>query len=262
MGDAGDERLRASYGDANYERLVALKRRYDPDEPLPPQPEHHPVAHAQARSTRRATDHPHADAGGPTTAAGAPIPPERRTPHEATPDRRRAPRGARHHRSGARRRRPAITEKVLGAASISHPYTIHVKKPADVVVAKATVPPGASFGWHSHRAAVVAVVKSGTLTLYDSADPTCTPQRYSAGQGFIEQPAMSISPATKAASRSSSSSPTSGSSTASTPTCRPRAPGTVPSSTTRGERHQRPGRQRVRRRQQSETTGEAPCRPT
>ena len=30
MGDAGDDRLRSSYGDANYERLVALKRRYDP----------------------------------------------------------------------------------------------------------------------------------------------------------------------------------------------------------------------------------------
>ena len=30
MGDAGDERLRASYSDAKYERLVALKRRYDP----------------------------------------------------------------------------------------------------------------------------------------------------------------------------------------------------------------------------------------
>ena len=57
-----------------------------------------------------------------------------------------------------------------------------------MIVAKATVPPGASFGWHSHRAAVVAVVKSGTLTLYDSADRTCTPQRYHAGQGFIEQP--------------------------------------------------------------------------
>ncbi len=30
MGDAGDDRLRASYGDAKYERLVALKRQYDP----------------------------------------------------------------------------------------------------------------------------------------------------------------------------------------------------------------------------------------
>src|SRR4051794_7479927 len=30
MGDAGDERLRAAYGEAKYERLVALKRRYDP----------------------------------------------------------------------------------------------------------------------------------------------------------------------------------------------------------------------------------------
>ena len=76
---------------------------------------------------------------------------------------------------------PPITEKILGAGSISDGY-----KPGDVVVAKATVPPGASFGWHSHRAAVAVVVKSGTLTLYDSADKSCTPQRYSAGQGFVE----------------------------------------------------------------------------
>ena len=80
-----------------------------------------------------------------------------------------------------------ITEKVLGAASLSQRYTIDVKKPADVIVAEATVPPGASFGWHYHRAAVAAVVKSGTLTLYDSADRTCTPARYSAGQGFTER---------------------------------------------------------------------------
>jgi len=81
---------------------------------------------------------------------------------------------------------PTITEKVLAAASVSQHYTIGVRKPADVVYAKATIPPGASFGWHSHRAAVAVVVKSGTLTLYDSADKSCTPQRYSAGQGFVE----------------------------------------------------------------------------
>jgi hypothetical protein len=39
-----------------------------------------------------------------------------------------------------------ITENVLGAAGISRPYTIAVTKPADVVVANATVPPSASFG--------------------------------------------------------------------------------------------------------------------
>jgi|SRR5947208_3384092 len=81
-----------------------------------------------------------------------------------------------------------ITEKVLGAATVAQPYTFQVQQPADVVVAQATVPPGASFGWHSHRAAVVAVVKSGTLSLYDSADTTCTAKRYSAGKGFTEQP--------------------------------------------------------------------------
>jgi quercetin dioxygenase-like cupin family protein len=81
-----------------------------------------------------------------------------------------------------------IHEKVLGAASVSQPYTFDVKQPGGVVVAKATVPPGASFGWHAHRAAVVATVTSGTLSLYDSADPSCTAHRYPAGQGFVEQP--------------------------------------------------------------------------
>jgi quercetin dioxygenase-like cupin family protein len=80
-----------------------------------------------------------------------------------------------------------ITEKVLGGASVAKPYSFQVKHKADVVVAKATVPPGASFGWHSHRAGVVAIVTSGTLSLYDSADPTCTAHRYSAGQGFTER---------------------------------------------------------------------------
>jgi quercetin dioxygenase-like cupin family protein len=82
---------------------------------------------------------------------------------------------------------PAIKEQVIAGAGVSHPYTIRVHRPGDIVVAKATVPPGASFGWHYHRAAVAVAVKAGTLTLYDSADASCTPARFSAGQGFIEQ---------------------------------------------------------------------------
>jgi quercetin dioxygenase-like cupin family protein len=83
---------------------------------------------------------------------------------------------------------PKITEKVIAAGGVAQPYTIDVAKPADVIVAKATVPAGASFGWHSHRAAVAVVVQAGTLTLYDSADAQCTPQRIPAGHGFVEQP--------------------------------------------------------------------------
>jgi quercetin dioxygenase-like cupin family protein len=83
---------------------------------------------------------------------------------------------------------PKITEKVIAAGGVAQPYAIDVAKPADVIVAKATVPPGASFGWHSHRSAVAVVVQSGTLTLYDSADTHCTPQRIAAGRGFVEQP--------------------------------------------------------------------------
>lgn len=79
-----------------------------------------------------------------------------------------------------------ITEKALGVASVPEPYSIRVRNPADVLVATATVPRGASFGWHYHRSAAVVVVQTGTLTLYDSTDPSCTPRRYSAGQGFVE----------------------------------------------------------------------------
>jgi quercetin dioxygenase-like cupin family protein len=82
----------------------------------------------------------------------------------------------------------SIKESVLGAAGVSRAYTIKVDKPADVVVAKAVVPPGASFGWHYHRAFVAVAVRSGTLTLYDSADATCSPERFSAGEGFTERP--------------------------------------------------------------------------
>lgn len=78
-----------------------------------------------------------------------------------------------------------ISEKVLAAAGVAEPISIQTDQPG-VVMARAVVPPGASFGWHSHRSVVVAIVRSGTLTLYDGSDPSCTAHRYSAGHGFTE----------------------------------------------------------------------------
>ena len=38
--EEGEDRIREAYGSEKYDRLKALKRKYDPDELLPPQPEH------------------------------------------------------------------------------------------------------------------------------------------------------------------------------------------------------------------------------
>lgn len=56
----------------------------------------------------------------------------------------------------------------------------------NIVMVKYTLAPGGTFGWHQHGGPVWAVVKSGTLSIYDGDDPTCTPQIYGAGEGFLD----------------------------------------------------------------------------
>jgi quercetin dioxygenase-like cupin family protein len=63
---------------------------------------------------------------------------------------------------------------------------IKAKDDTDVGVSNIVLAPGGNSGWHSHPGPVLAVVKSGTITLYDGSDPTCSPQRYSAGSVFLE----------------------------------------------------------------------------
>ena len=79
-----------------------------------------------------------------------------------------------------------IAVKPLGAARMAKPFSVTVSKPSELVFAQVTVQPGGSFGWHTHRSAVAAAVVAGTLTLYDSSDPSCSPQQVRAGHGFVE----------------------------------------------------------------------------
>jgi quercetin dioxygenase-like cupin family protein len=83
---------------------------------------------------------------------------------------------------------PLPVVRPVALATVHQSYSIAVKKPADVIVVKVKVPPGGSFGWHSHPSAVAVAITSGTLTLYDSGDPSCSPKRFSRGQGFVEEP--------------------------------------------------------------------------
>jgi len=83
---------------------------------------------------------------------------------------------------------PQVTETPVAVATLHQAYKISVKKPAGLIVVKVKVPPYGSFGWHSHPSAVAVAITSGTLTVYDSGDASCTPKRFSRGQGFVERP--------------------------------------------------------------------------
>lgn len=63
---------------------------------------------------------------------------------------------------------------------------INAKDSLDVAVQSITFDPGAQSGWHSHPGPVLIQVVSGTMTFYESDDPTCTPIVRTAGQGYLD----------------------------------------------------------------------------
>lgn len=56
----------------------------------------------------------------------------------------------------------------------------------DLAVQQIVFQPGGHSGWHSHPGPVFIQVVSGTMTFYESDDPTCTPVVRSAGQGYLD----------------------------------------------------------------------------
>lgn len=56
----------------------------------------------------------------------------------------------------------------------------------DIAVQKIVFQPGAHSGWHSHPGPVFISVIEGTMTFYESDDPTCAPTVRHAGEGFVD----------------------------------------------------------------------------
>jgi quercetin dioxygenase-like cupin family protein len=77
-------------------------------------------------------------------------------------------------------------ETELTRAEIAEPFEMETNGASDYVVHKEVFDAGWSSGWHSHPGAVLVAVTAGEVTLYDGDDPSCTPRRYGAGQGFAE----------------------------------------------------------------------------
>ena len=78
---------------------------------------------------------------------------------------------------------PEITLKTL---SPTHQVRIRTEGLSDVHVTTNVVLPGGTSGWHTHPGPSIVVVKSGTATLYDGDDPTCTPHVVEAGGAFVD----------------------------------------------------------------------------
>ena len=63
---------------------------------------------------------------------------------------------------------------------------ILAKDPSDVYMVRNTVAPGADSGWHTHPGPSIVMVTSGTASVYEGDDPSCTPVAVPAGTGFID----------------------------------------------------------------------------
>src|SRR6266478_3781228 len=59
-------------------------------------------------------------------------------------------------------------------------------QPIDVATQIVTFQPGGFSGWHTHPGPVFFTVRTGTLTVYEGDDPTCTPHVFTAGTGAVE----------------------------------------------------------------------------
>jgi hypothetical protein len=65
-------------------------------------------------------------------------------------------------------------------------FEIKAKPAFDLAVQSIEFQPGAQSGWHSHPGPVFIQVVKGTMTFYESDDPTCTPTVKTKGEGFLD----------------------------------------------------------------------------
>jgi quercetin dioxygenase-like cupin family protein len=87
-----------------------------------------------------------------------------------------------------------VTAETIASGSLSDPVSAKFKTESGQVhtdvsrttLVKYTIVPGGVFGWHRHGGPLWVMVVSGSLTLYDSDDPSCTGEVYLAGSTFMD----------------------------------------------------------------------------
>ena len=80
-------------------------------------------------------------------------------------------------------------DPMLTVKRVTGDFHVEVKaKPAlDVAMQSISFPVGAQSTWHTHPGPVFIIVAEGTMSFYESDDPTCTPVVMTKGQGFLDK---------------------------------------------------------------------------
>ena len=100
-----------------------------------------------------------------------------------------------------------FSSQVLGRGTEMSHASLALKHGLDIVVAKITLTPGGSSGWHSHPGGAIAIIQQGEVTFYTPVakgddhqgqsqsgeegggrHPNCVITRYTHGQSFVELP--------------------------------------------------------------------------
>lgn len=86
---------------------------------------------------------------------------------------------------------------LIGRSTFADPFKVNRKTgdwkmkadsdPMDIAVQQIVFAPGSQSGWHGHPGPVFILVVQGTMTFYESGDPSCTPIVRTAGQGYLDQ---------------------------------------------------------------------------
>jgi quercetin dioxygenase-like cupin family protein len=76
-----------------------------------------------------------------------------------------------------------VSSTIVSRGTISRNVRVRTTQPTDFVFARVTLQPAGYTGWHTHPGPLLVVVRSGTLTRYDS---DCDARMYTTGQAFTE----------------------------------------------------------------------------
>lgn len=83
-----------------------------------------------------------------------------------------------------------VTVEPVAAATVARDFTIRQGDDLGVVIARFTIAPGGTTGWHSHPGKALVAIQSGEMTLYRNRGGECVTRTYGPGEGFVEIPSI------------------------------------------------------------------------